>query len=113
MSDSLAIHWFRQDLRLSDNPSLTAASVHNRVLPIYILDDSNTGEYAMGAASGWWLHHSLVSLNTSLNSSLSIYRGNPIEILVDIITRSIGIAAMNLGLCIVMQRSRPICRPVP
>ncbi len=87
MSDSLAIHWFRKDLRLSDNPSLTAASVHNRVLPIYILDDSNTGEYAMGAASGWWLHHSLVSLNTSLNSSLSIYRGNPIEILVDIITR--------------------------
>ena len=37
MSD-IAIHWFRQDLRLSDNPSLIAATKHNNVLPIYILD---------------------------------------------------------------------------
>ncbi|MGY8817346.1 MAG: deoxyribodipyrimidine photo-lyase, partial [Pseudomonadales bacterium] len=29
----IAIHWFRQDLRLSDNPALTAASQHEGVFP--------------------------------------------------------------------------------
>ena len=41
----------------------------------------------MGAASRWWLHHSLVSLNASLNGTLSIYIGNPIDILIDLISR--------------------------
>ena len=56
-------------------------------MPIYILDDENARQYAMGAASRWWLHHSLMSLNASLNGTLSIYRGNPIDILKDIISR--------------------------
>ena len=83
----IAIHWFRQDLRLSDNPSLTAASQHDGVLPIYILDESNAGEYSMGAASKWWLNSSLESLNASLDGALSLYSGNPIDILMDIIKR--------------------------
>lgn len=87
MSNPIAIHWFRQDLRLSDNPALTLAAKHGNVLPIYILDNENAGEYAMGAASRWWLHHSLQSLNTSLHGTLSVYQGNPIEILDDIIGR--------------------------
>jgi deoxyribodipyrimidine photo-lyase len=74
-------------LRLSDNPALTAASQQGSILPIYILDDKNACQYAMGAASNWWLHHSLVSLNESLNGKLSIYKGNPIDILIDLICR--------------------------
>lgn len=74
-------------MRLSDNPALTAASQRGDILPIYILDDVNACENAMGAASRWWLHHSLEALNASLNGTLSIYNGNPIDILVDIITR--------------------------
>ena len=81
------IVWFRQDLRLSDNPALTFASQMGSILPIYILDDKNPSQHAMGAASRWWLHYSLKSLNTSLNNKLSIYEGNAIDVLTDIIIR--------------------------
>lgn len=73
---------------MSDNPALTLATRHSKVLPIYILDDEHSGEHAMGAASKWWLHHSLGSLNNSLNGALSIYQGNPAEILFDIAARN-------------------------
>ena len=56
------IHWFRQDLRLADNPSLTHAAENGQVLQVYILDDINSGEHKMGGASRWWLHHSLKAL---------------------------------------------------
>ena len=71
MTENIAIHWFRQDLRLSDNPSLYKAARHGKVLPLFILDDVNAGEYTMGGASRWWLHHSLASLNNSLGGNLS------------------------------------------
>ena len=60
---------FRQDLRLADNPALTAAAATGRpVLPLYVLDDTHSGEWAMGAASRWWLHGSLASLAGRLNT---------------------------------------------
>ena len=31
------IHWFRNDLRLADNPALHEASASDEVIPIYIL----------------------------------------------------------------------------
>ena len=70
------IHWFRQDLRLSDNPALNAAAEAGAVLPIYILDDSSAKKYQMGAASRWWLHHSLTALNEALKGQFHIYRGD-------------------------------------
>ena len=85
MTHDIIIHWFRQDLRLADNPSLTAAAKAGRVLPIYILDDENSGEHKMGAASRWWLHHSLKSLNESLDGKLVVYAGDPLEIIENII----------------------------
>ncbi len=87
MTENIAIHWFRQDLRLSDNPALYKAARHGKVLPLFILDDGNAGEYTMGGASRWWLHHSLASLNNSLGGNLSFYHGNPIDVLCDIVTR--------------------------
>ena len=39
MNKPIAIHWFRQDLRLSDNPAFYEASKESAVLPVYILDD--------------------------------------------------------------------------
>ena len=77
----IAIHWFRQDLRLSDNPALRAATKHGTVLPIYILDDINADVWSMGAASRWWLHHSLSELNKSLQNKLNVYLGDPKTIL--------------------------------
>ena len=64
MNNTLNIVWFRQDLRLEDNPALTKASEnYARILPIYILDDENAESWSMGEASRWWLHKSLESLN--------------------------------------------------
>ena len=81
----IAIHWFRQDLRLSDNPALLNASEYGTVMPIYILDDYNAGEYTMGSASRWWLYHSLKSLNKSLEGNLSIYSGDPLGIIAELL----------------------------
>lgn len=68
------IHWFRQDLRLADNPALFEAALNGDVLPIYILDDENAGEHKMGAASRLWLHHALESLNKSLAGNLRFFQ---------------------------------------
>lgn len=87
MTKKVAIHWFRQDLRLFDNPALTKAARHKTILPIYILDDKNAKDYAMGGASRWWLHHSLKILNASLDNRLSVYNGDPQTILDDILKR--------------------------
>ena len=51
------------------------AAKNSSILPIYILDDKNSKDLSMGAASRFWLHHSLNSLNKSLDQNLSIYSG--------------------------------------
>jgi len=81
MTGAINIMWFRQDLRLFDNPALCQAARQGTVLPVYILDDENAGEYKMGAASRFWLHHSLASLDQSLDHNLSLYRGDPLAVL--------------------------------
>jgi deoxyribodipyrimidine photo-lyase len=61
--------WFRNDLRLADNPALIAGLGSGRpVIPVFILDDETDGIRLRGAASRWWLHHSLQSLDQSLRS---------------------------------------------
>ncbi|MCR9212375.1 MAG: DNA photolyase family protein [Proteobacteria bacterium] len=76
--------WFRQDLRLQDNPALSAAIEQGRVLPIYILEDEDAGHWKIGAAKRIWLHHSLSSLSASLQDRLSIYLGRAEDILADL-----------------------------
>jgi deoxyribodipyrimidine photo-lyase len=62
-----AIVWFRQDLRISNNPALAAAlENHERVIPVYIHEQADSAEWPHGAASRWWLHHSLKALSSSL-----------------------------------------------
>ncbi|MGB5333669.1 MAG: deoxyribodipyrimidine photo-lyase [Woeseiaceae bacterium] len=87
MSDSApVIVWFRQDLRLADNPALDAAGRQGRpILPIYILDDENAGDWKMGSASRWWLHQSLSSLSASLKGGLRFFRGDAQSILPELV----------------------------
>ena len=40
----LAIHWFRQDLRLADNPSLHFAAQNGPITPIFIHDTVNNSQ---------------------------------------------------------------------
>jgi len=61
------IVWFRQDLRLQDNPALHAAAAHGPVLPLYLHAPREDGERAAGGATQWWLHHSLQRLDAELD----------------------------------------------
>ena len=78
------IVWFRQDLRIKDNPALFHACKSGRpIIPVYILDDSFPGPWKM-RASKWWLHHSLQSLDQTLQkygSKLHLFKGDPLAIL--------------------------------
>jgi deoxyribodipyrimidine photo-lyase len=59
--------WFRQDLRLADNPALDFAAKSGKpVICLFLLDES--GDWQSGAASRWWLHHSLAALDASLKA---------------------------------------------
>ena len=92
------IHWFRQDLRLSDNPAFLAACEAGDVLPVYILDDVNSGEASMGAASRVWLHHSLESLQKSLQGNLQVFAGNP-QIILENLIKTHKIDAVHWNRC--------------
>jgi deoxyribodipyrimidine photo-lyase len=62
-----ALVWFRRDLRLADNPALRAAKDGGfAVIPVFIWAPGDEGEWPPGAASKWWLHHSLAALDASL-----------------------------------------------
>ncbi len=86
------LHWFRQDLRLGDNPALSAAVASGRpVIPLYILDDRTPGRWAAGGARRWWLHHSLDALARALaerGAPLVLRQGLASRVLVDLVRES-------------------------
>lgn len=84
------IIWFKNDLRLLDNPIINYAARTNKpLIPIYILDKTET--WQPGATSRLWLHYSLNSLNKDLNtigSQLIIRQGNSLKIIQDLIAET-------------------------
>jgi deoxyribodipyrimidine photo-lyase len=59
--------WFRQDLRIADNPALRAACESgDPLIPVYIFSPQEEGAWAPGAASRVWLHQSLGALEKAL-----------------------------------------------
>ena len=86
------IHWFRKDLRLTDNPALSSAAESGHpVLAVYILEDDDSDPWAPGGASRWWLHHSLEALDQSLKTfgnKLILRRGQPQEVLRKLVTET-------------------------
>ncbi len=86
------IHWFRKDLRLTDNPALSSAAESGHpILAVYILEDGDSDPWAPGGASRWWLHHSLKALDQSLKTlgnSLILRRGRPQEVLRELVTET-------------------------
>ncbi|KQZ85303.1 deoxyribodipyrimidine photolyase [Microbacterium sp. Root166] len=64
---SPSIVWFRDDLRLADNPALRAALDRGEpVIGLYVLDEESPSIRPLGGAARWWLHHSLTSLRERL-----------------------------------------------
>jgi len=80
-----ALVWFRRDLRLSDNPALRhALKQADRVVTVYIHAPDEESPWNPGAASRWWLHHSLVALDGALGqrgSRLIIRAGDSLDCL--------------------------------
>jgi deoxyribodipyrimidine photo-lyase len=86
------ILWFRQDLRLADNPALQAALADGgaAIIPLYILDETPAVR-PMGGASLWWLDKSLAALARALEaagSRLVLRRGEAAEVLAEIIAET-------------------------
>lgn len=79
---SVALVWFRQDLRCHDNLALTTACAENDyVIPLYILDLERN---PLGSAQKWWLHHSLLALKTALDQyglTLNLHKGDALQYL--------------------------------
>ncbi|MBJ7433783.1 MAG: deoxyribodipyrimidine photo-lyase [Microbacteriaceae bacterium] len=88
MSTSLV--WLRDDLRLADNPALDAAARSGgRTAVLYVLDDESPEVRPLGAASRWWLHHSLRQLQQDLEArggSLILRRGPTRDVLPAVVT---------------------------
>jgi deoxyribodipyrimidine photo-lyase len=79
------IYWFRQDLRLKDLPGLVAAAATGRpLIACYVHDMQTPGTWAAGAASRWWLHHSLQALAldlAALGGRLHLMTGSALSVL--------------------------------
>jgi deoxyribodipyrimidine photo-lyase len=89
MSTDRLILWFRRDLRLADNPALNHAIERGaHILPLFIWEDADDASaWTPGAASRWWLHHSLTHLQQRLRrlgAELVIRRGDPARILAEL-----------------------------
>lgn len=96
---SIAIVWFRQDLRLTENPAfITACSNHQFVIPLYIYDEKTS---ILGEAQAWWLHHSLTSLKDSLahlGLNFILRNGEPLEIILELV-KKMSVSAIYWNRC--------------
>jgi len=81
------IHWFRRDLRVTDNTALLAAArdAEGEVLPVFVLDDALLRGRDVAPARVQFLLESLAALDASLRalgSRLVVLRGAPGDVLV-------------------------------
>lgn len=84
--------WFRDDLRLNDHRALAAAvETGAPIIPVFVFDDTTPQQWAMGAASRWWLAHSLAALSQDIEArggKLILRRGAVIEVLPDLVEQT-------------------------
>ncbi|MBN9201272.1 MAG: deoxyribodipyrimidine photo-lyase [Microbacterium chocolatum] len=87
---SPSIVWFRDDLRLADNPALRAAIDRDEpIIALYLLDEESPDMRPLGGAARWWLHHSLVSLGERIaerGGQLILRRGAAADVVPQLVT---------------------------
>jgi deoxyribodipyrimidine photo-lyase len=79
-----AIVWFRDDLRVTDHPALSAGAKASTLTCIYVLDEDSPGLRAHGGASRWWLAQSLRTLDADLRKlgqRLVLRRGKATDVI--------------------------------
>jgi deoxyribodipyrimidine photo-lyase len=83
-NNSIALFWFRRDLRLEDNTALNAAlKNHKYVLPIFIFDSDILEDLRKNDPRVTFIHKCLESINEQLkeyNSSIKTIYGRPIDV---------------------------------
>lgn len=97
MTAAPVLVWFRDDLRLADNPALHAAVESGcPVVALFVLDEASPGIRPLGGASRWWLHHSLARLGESLaaRGGRLILRRGPAAIVVGSVVDEIAATAV-------------------
>jgi len=96
MTPRPALVWFRNDLRLSDNPALSAAAKSGApIVGLYILEEVS-GLRRMGAAWRWWLAGSLRTLSEKLAEqgvSLMLRSGDPRQVMSEVV-RDLNVTAV-------------------
>ena len=90
--------WFRQDLRLYDNPALFHAAISGDIIPFYHYDKDINPKEQIGSAGKLWLYHSLCDLDNSLNGNLFISSGNLYESIINI-CKKYNISDVNFNKC--------------
>lgn len=84
-----AIWWIRRDLRLSDNPALSVAAAHGAVVPVFLLDPHLLARTPKRRQD--FLFGGLHALDRDLRargSQLVLRRGNPVEVLPQLMAES-------------------------
>lgn len=91
-----AVHWFRRDLRLADNPALLQAADagDGSVVPLFVLDPALWGP--AGAVRRAYLNASLRALGADLGGTLHLRRGDPVEAVVDAARRT-GASSVHIS----------------
>lgn len=89
---TIAIHWFRRDLRLTDNTALARATVEaDQVIGLFVLDPNLLDNKKMCEARIAFLYQSLAELAGKLEaagSRLIVRRGNPLAELQQLIKQA-------------------------
>ena len=97
MAVTPSVVWFRDDLRLDDNPALLAAIERGGpVVALYVLDEESPGTRPHGGAAKWWLHESLASLSRGLADTGAplILRRGPAEHVLPALVAETGAGAV-------------------
>lgn len=79
------IVWFRDDLRLADNPAFHSASRSGQpLICIFVHETSDEAPRQLGGAARWWLHGALLELDRALNAiegQLWLFSGSSTQII--------------------------------
>jgi deoxyribodipyrimidine photo-lyase len=82
---SIALLWFRRDLRVHDHPALAAAvEAADAVVPVFVVDDALLDGRWPAANRAWFMRESLVALRGALEArgaALRVLRGRPVDVL--------------------------------
>lgn len=90
--------WFRQDLRLCDNPALAAAIASGSpVNLVYVLEDASDDPWVLGGATRWWLHGSLKALASAIDAlgGRLLLRRGPAERAIPALAQELGAVSVH------------------